>query len=820
MGMVVVASGWWALRPTTARADNINATDFVITVKTDNPGASNNNQFTVPIVIGGGYNYTLDCNNDGVPELTGQTGSSTCTFAAPGTHTIRIGGTFPRIFFNNDGDKLKLISIDQWGTGAWTSMENAFYGASNMEMKAQDTPVFANSDTKLNSMFMEASSMTGLSGNWNWDMTKVSALGHMFYGATNFNGDVSNWNTSNIVDMSNTFRGAKKFNRNLGGWNVSNVRKMGNMFSFTADFNNGGSDSMKNWDISKVQYLDSMFEWAESFNQPIGNWNTSSSISVLRMFSYARKFDQSLAGMKLTSVIDVPGDAWDGAEGMLDHSAISRAHYDETLKAWSTQAVQPGLKVGAATLTYCQAKTERLSIINGHGWQFVGDSEDCASFQPTNLTFTGNPVIAENTPVGTELGTLSTVAAEHADAGYTYSLCGAANDAYVRVDGDKLKLAQSPDFETIQQLTVCVRTTNSLGQHVDKTLTFTISNLLTLTYDGNGATSGTAPAARETYAPGSNAFTAGNIGNLTKAGFTFDGWTTQPNGGTSYAPGDALTMNADTTLYAKWKDATPPAAPTAAPDMTPASDSGDSDSDNVTNKRDPVFTLVCSEAGSTVTLYLDGVSTKTVSCTAPGPVTVQLSGLADKNYVLTYTETDTAGNRSQASPALNFTVDTMPPAAPQITIDPIATDDVVDSTEATQPQTITGTITGARAQDVVTLVVNGMHYTTQLNGNRFSLVVPGANLAGNPDKKVIISVIASDVAGNTTTASADRHYTIGTSSSPNPAKLLPPTPAQPTTPEKAGGNTLADTGDNALTVGIVALVMLVIGAGSLIRKKL
>lgn len=37
-------------------------------------------------------------------------------------------------------------------------------------------------------------------------------------------------------------------------------------------------------------------------------------------------------------------------------------------------------------------------------------------------------------------------------------------------------------------------------------------------------------------------------------GYTFTGWNTSPNGtGTDYKPGDALTVTADTTLYAQWK---------------------------------------------------------------------------------------------------------------------------------------------------------------------------------------------------------------------------------------------------------------------------
>ena len=89
--------------------------DFVITVKTDNTstGSSTSTQFTIP-TTGTGYNYNVDCDNDGVNEATAQTGDYTCNYAAAGTYTVRIkdntglGTGFPRIYFNNGGDRLKL----------------------------------------------------------------------------------------------------------------------------------------------------------------------------------------------------------------------------------------------------------------------------------------------------------------------------------------------------------------------------------------------------------------------------------------------------------------------------------------------------------------------------------------------------------------------------------------------------------------------------------------------------------------------------------------------------------------------------------------
>jgi hypothetical protein len=45
---------------------------------------------------------------------------------------------------------------------------------------------------------------------------------------------------------------------------------------------------------------------------------------------------------------------------------------------------------------------------------------------------------------------------------------------------------------------------------------------------------------------------SGNTGNLVNTGFTFNGWTTLPSGGTYYAPNDTFTIGIYTVLYSDW----------------------------------------------------------------------------------------------------------------------------------------------------------------------------------------------------------------------------------------------------------------------------
>lgn len=103
---------------------------FITTWKTDNPGSSNGTSITIP-TFGSGYSYDVDWNNDGNWE-TGFTGNATHNYGTAGTYTVAIRGSFPRIYFNNDGDHDKILSIDQWGSNAWSSMNMAFSGCSNL----------------------------------------------------------------------------------------------------------------------------------------------------------------------------------------------------------------------------------------------------------------------------------------------------------------------------------------------------------------------------------------------------------------------------------------------------------------------------------------------------------------------------------------------------------------------------------------------------------------------------------------------------------------------------------------------------------------
>ena len=75
-----------------------------------------------------------------------------------------------------------------------------------------------------------------------------------------------------------------------------------------------------------------------------------------------------------------------------------------------------------------------------------------------------------------------------------------------------------------------------------------------VTYSGNGSTGGSVPVDSISYAAGQTVTVLSNSGNLTKSGYAFAGWNTQPNGGgATFEPQATFAMDTlPVTLFAQW----------------------------------------------------------------------------------------------------------------------------------------------------------------------------------------------------------------------------------------------------------------------------
>ena len=421
--------------------------DFVTTWKTDNPGTSNSTYITIPTFFGETYNYDVDWNNDGTFDEFGITGGVSHDFGTAGTYTIRIQGQFPRIYFNNFGDKDKILSVDQWGTQVWTSMAKAFFGCSNlnggnMPIPPPDLSIV----TDMSYMFSYAISFNQDVGSWN--TANVTNMSHMFSYADSFNQDIGSWSTANVTNMAYMFSNASVFNQNIGSWNVGNVSNMGYIFSNASSFN----QPIGNWNTTNVTYMKGMFSGATSFNQDIVSWNTANVVNMMRMFRNTFSFNQSLGGWNISSLTNA-SNIFDGTIG------LSKDNYDNLLIGWQAGTHNNNVSLGVNS-NWCLGDTARTALI-ADGWTITDGNLDCSTVP--NCTQLSTPSDgATNIAITTDLTWTAVTDA----TGYllTIGTTASGTDILNNVDvGNTTTYNPTTDFAENQHYYVTVIAYNTVG---------------------------------------------------------------------------------------------------------------------------------------------------------------------------------------------------------------------------------------------------------------------------------------------------------------------------------------------------------------------
>ncbi|MFQ3213464.1 MAG: hypothetical protein ACI9C9_000992, partial [Marivirga sp.] len=147
-------------------------------------------QITIP-TAGSGYNYDVVWTNLstlglGNGAVSGQLANYTINSLSFGdTYQVLISGDFPRINFNNGGDKDKILTVEEWGDIEWSNMQTAFYGCTNLRIPAIDAP----------------------------DLSGTLSLNQMFRGASSFNESIDHWDVSNIILFFGMFQAATSYNQ-------------------------------------------------------------------------------------------------------------------------------------------------------------------------------------------------------------------------------------------------------------------------------------------------------------------------------------------------------------------------------------------------------------------------------------------------------------------------------------------------------------------------------------------------------------------------------------------------------------------------------
>ena len=412
---------------------------------------------TIPTFPGATYNYDVDWG-DGSTDI-GQTGSATHSYTTAGDHVVQISGTFPRIYFlGNAGAREKILSVTQWGTNPWQSMENAFSGCINLTIPANDSPNLQNV-TNMRRMFQSATSFNQDIGSW--DVSNVTNMHRMFLGASSFNQDIGSWDVGKVTDMSSMFNGATSFDQDIGSWDVGKVTNMTAMFAgaSSSSFN----QNIGGWDVSNVTRMNSMFSSASSFNQDIGSWDVGKVIDMISMFRGATSFDQALGSWDISNVISMAN--------MFNQVTLSTANYDNTLIGWAT--LDPGetqipanITFSGGNSTYCTGEIARTNLIGTYGWTITdgGDEggEGCRSFITTWRTTTASETITIPTFPGatynydvdwgdgsTDIGKTGSVKHSYTTAGdHVVQISGTFPRIYFNNTGDREKILSVTQWGT------------------------------------------------------------------------------------------------------------------------------------------------------------------------------------------------------------------------------------------------------------------------------------------------------------------------------------------------------------------------------------
>ncbi|MGE0725491.1 MAG: Ig-like domain-containing protein, partial [Alphaproteobacteria bacterium] len=185
------------------------------------------------------------------------------------------------------------------------------------------------------------------------------------------------------------------------------------------------------------------------------------------------------------------------------------------------------------------------------------------------------------------------------------------------------------------------------------------------------------------------------------------------------------------------------------PDLHPDSDSGSSDSDDLTNDATPTFTGT-GDPGDTVSLVEGMTTLGSAVVDMMGQWSITSSALAEGVHMVSAVAEDLAGNTDTAGP-LAVTVDLTPPAVTVPDLDPASDTGTSDSDDITgdNTPTLTGTTeVGATVEILDGMAVLGMAVVDGMGGWTFT---PGAPLA---DGGHSFAARATDAAGNSATSGA------------------------------------------------------------------
>ncbi|NDC87980.1 MAG: BspA family leucine-rich repeat surface protein [Bacteroidetes bacterium] len=354
-----ITSPWILGSPVTVSSNTVNveANSLILLIQTDagpsagsfvvNP-ATTNTQFR--FYGNAGSTYDIDWGDGTIQN--GVTGIQTRTYASAGTYRIRTrnwsGATIAHTTPNtNTNDACKILELQQWGNTAWTTAEFMLNRCQRMVATYTDAPNLT-ALTSMYCMFLEATLFddpVGAPPLNSWDVSGVTNMAFLFYGANGFNRPLNAWDTSSVTNMGYVFSENQGFNQDITGWNTSAVTNMEFMFYNNSAFN----QDISSWDVSGVTTMRDMFHDNSGFNQDLGAWVLNNTVNMTAMFQNCtgistENYSRTLIGWANEwAATGNPINRSLGATGMTYHNTVyGGAPYDNAVSARAALVLATG----------------------------------------------------------------------------------------------------------------------------------------------------------------------------------------------------------------------------------------------------------------------------------------------------------------------------------------------------------------------------------------------------------------------------------------------------------------------------------------------
>ncbi|MFT8639044.1 BspA family leucine-rich repeat surface protein [Bifidobacterium sp.] len=229
--------------------------------------------------------------------------------------------------------KAKKVDLTGWDTSKVTTMANMFYGAHALQYILGISDFEMLNVTNVSSMFREWGNSVTFDGssvnldikagaNGVWDLTSLTSANAMFYQANRIrNIDVTGWQitrmsgTNGGVDLARVFFETFQLKTITGvsGWDVSGAHSIMQMFyRWARDVTDFPADSsykldLGAWDVSNVTTFDTLFYQSTKVNRVnVSGWDTGKATNMVGMFHTMSALEQiDLSSFTTDNVTDM-----------------------------------------------------------------------------------------------------------------------------------------------------------------------------------------------------------------------------------------------------------------------------------------------------------------------------------------------------------------------------------------------------------------------------------------------------------------------------------------------------------------------------------